>query len=68
MLIVSDAGTKQTEMMFVKFELFLLLVKILFVVSLYVMEGLVLVGIIGNLPVQNTTLAIGFHITLLDIS
>ena len=54
--------------MFVRFELFPLLAKFELDVSLYNKAGLVLVDTIGSMPVQNTMLAIGFHIATLDVS
>ena len=66
--MVSDTGISKSDIMLVRFELFPLLVKLLFAVSPYVSAGLVLVETIGSMPVQNTTLAIGFQIAMLDIS
>ena len=52
--------------MLVRLELFPLLAKLSDDVSPYVMGTLVLVEMIGSMPVQNTTLAIGFHIAKLE--
>ena len=65
---VSETGISKSDMMFVRLELFPLLARLSLDVSLYVMGRLVLVEMIGSMPVQNTTLAIGFHIARLDIS
>ena len=65
---VSETGISKSEMMFVRLELFPLLAKVSFVVLPYVMGRLVLVEMMGSMSVQNTTLAIGFHIARLETS
>ena len=66
--LVSETGLSKSEMIFVRLELFPLLDKLSIDVSLYVMGRLVLVEMMGSMPVQNTTLAIGFHIASLETS
>ena len=65
---VSETGISKSEIMFVRLELFPLLAKLSSDVSAYVMGRLVLVEMMGSMPVQNTTLAIGFHIARLGTS
>ena len=65
---VSDTGISKSDTMLVRLELFQLLAKLSVAVSPYVMGILVLVEMIGSIPVQNTTLAIGFHIAKLETS
>ena len=65
---VSETGISKSERMFVRLELFPLLAKLSFDVSLYVMGKLVLLEMMGSIPVQNTKLAIGFHIARLGTS
>jgi len=65
---VSETGISKSEMMFVRLELFPLLARLSTDVPPYVMGRLVLVEMIGSMPVQKTTLAIGFHIARLDTS
>ena len=65
---VSDTGISKSATMLVRLELFPLLAKLSVAVSPYVMGILVLVEMIGSIPVQNTTLAIGFHIAKLETS
>ena len=64
----SDTGISKSDTMLVRLELFPLLAKLTVDVSPYVMGTLVLVEMIGSMPVQNTTLAIGFHIAKLETS
>ena len=54
--------------MLVRLELFPLLAKLSVDVAPYVMGILVLVEMMGSIPVQKTTLAIGFHIAKLETS
>ena len=65
---VSETGISKSEMMFVRLELFPLLAKLSLDVPPYVMGRLVLVERMGSMPVQNTTLAIRFHIAKLETS
>ena len=65
---VSVTAISKSDMMFVRLELFPLLAKLSFDKPPYVMGRLVLVETMGSMPVQKTTLAIGFHIAKLETS
>ena len=64
---VSETVISKSEMMFDRFALVPLLVRSSLDVALYVKGGLVLMEQFGSMPVQNTTLAIGFDMAMVDI-
>ena len=66
--MVSDIGISKAVMIFVRFELFPLLVKLLLECTLSEVGGLVFVAKLGSSPVLKTMLAIGFHMGMLKIS